>query len=110
MSSNCQIKTSQSVKRKTFLRIARIVFRRAYALYVRFKMRPLRKSVLKIQNFLKKSKAAKLLTPESVVRNAFVAYSVTKSELCCLVLALMSDFCRSHTKLKALSLDSILIP
>ena len=92
------------------MKIQPITFRRTYALYVRIKMRPLRKSVLKIRKFLKKSEAAKLLSPVTVVRNNFAVQSVRKSELCCLVLALMSNFFRGHTKSKALRLDSILIP
>ena len=45
LSSDCRIKTCQSLKRRAILEIPSAVFRRTYALSVDFKMKLLRKSV-----------------------------------------------------------------
>ena len=43
--TNCRIKTCQSIKRRAILKIPSTFFRITYALFVGFKMKPLRKSI-----------------------------------------------------------------
>ena len=50
ISTDCLIKTYQSLKRRAILKIPSTVFGKTYALSVGFKIKPLRKSVFQCQD------------------------------------------------------------